>query len=602
MNDPNRNLLFARAVAEELSRSGVRAVAIAPGSRSGPLALACARQPGLTVFVHLDERSAAFFALGHAKASGAPAAVLTTSGTAAANLLPAAVEARNARVPLVLLTADRPPELRGCGAHQTIDQVRLFGSHALATAELPLPEATGPVLRAARATVCRLVDAAQGPPAGPVHLNVAFREPLDPRPVAGDVPPDLEARDPLAFRGRPGAPFVRIEQPPAEAQAAGAAARFVELARGAARGLIVCGPEAHAPGLATAVGALARASGYPVLADPCSNVRAGAPAGVAVISAYDAILRSERFAAAHAPDLIVRLGAAPVSKALERFVDRHRDRARLAVVDPAPGRVDEPMHLGAEVLRAEPADFARLAAAALAAAGPPPGDPGFADAFERADRRARAALESAAGAAFFEAGIVRALSRALPAGAVLFAGNSLPVRELDSFLPAGERPLHVLANRGASGIDGVVSSALGAVAAGGGAPGALLVGDLSLLHDAGGLLAARRYELPLAIVCIDNDGGGIFSYLPVRENAPAADFEALFATPHGLDLEALARLHGLSFERPEGGEAALEAALGRALARGGPSLVLVEVDREKSAALHRSAWEAAVRAVEGDRA
>jgi 2-succinyl-5-enolpyruvyl-6-hydroxy-3-cyclohexene-1-carboxylate synthase len=581
-------MLWGRLIAEELARAGVGAVAISPGSRSGPIALACAAEPGLRTLVHLDERAAGFLALGYARASRAPAAVLCTSGTAAANLLPAVVEAHHARVPLVVLTADRPPELRGCGAPQAIDQTKLFGAFARAFAELPVPEPDGAVLRAARAAVCRLVAAAAGPPAGPVHGNVPLREPLDPRPVPGDIPEDLEARDPLAARGRGRAPFARIVR--ADAPRAGAAAeRLAARATESPRGIVVAGPEDRTPGLAAGIAAFARASGYPVLADPCSPLRAGAPEGVAALAAYDAFLRSERFAAAHAPDLVVRFGGVPTSKALGRYLERHAAAAHV-IVD-ADGLLEDPSHLGAEVLRADPDALGTEAARAL---GRPVAEAGFVAGFLRAEARARGALDEAARGAWFEAGLVRALDAALPAGAVLFASSSMPVRELDAFLPARPRPLRVLANRGAAGIDGVLSSAIGAVL-GAGAPGALLIGDLALLHDAGALLLARRERVPIAIVAIHNDGGGIFEHLPIREHA-AARFEALFATPHGLDFRPLAELYGIEYARVDG--PAFAEAIARALAAGGPSLLEVRLPRERSAALHRVAWEAAVRAVD----
>lgn len=595
--DPNRNALAARAIAEELARAGVREVAIAPGSRSGPLALALAAAPDLRASVHLDERSAAFFALGAAKASGRPAAVLTTSGTAVANLLPAAVEAFHARVPLVLLTADRPPELQACGAPQTIDQTKIFGAFVRASAALGPPEPTGSALRALRATVSRLVEAASWPTPGPVHLNLPFREPLDPRPVAGDVPPDLEARDPLAVRGRPdGAPFHR---PLRDVPSGGGPAveHLAALLAERPRALIVAGPDAGDD--AAAILALARAAGAPVLADPLSALRRAAdvPDGAVLCASYDAFLRSDRLADSLAPDVVIRFGAPPVSKPLTRFLERHSARTRSVLVSAAPG-IEDPQHAGADVLRADPAALARAVAAKLPAT--PPSD--FAAALARAEACARTTIDAAAAGPWFEAGLVRAIDRALPEGAILFAGNSMPIRELDAFLPARPRGPRVLANRGASGIDGVVSSALGAVRASG-RPGALLVGDLSLLHDAGGLLAARREQVPLAIVAIHNDGGAIFSYLPAREAAPETEFERLFTTPHGLDFRPLADLFQLRYTRIDEGASAAAAtaqALTETLAAEAPALIEVRLERNRSVALHRNVFDAVIRTVEAD--
>jgi 2-succinyl-5-enolpyruvyl-6-hydroxy-3-cyclohexene-1-carboxylate synthase len=587
--DPNRNLLWCRALAEELARSGVREVCVAPGSRSAPLAIALADQPELRIHVHLDERCAGFFALGLARTSGRPAAVLCTSGTAAANLLPAVVEAWHARVPLVVLTADRPPELHSCAAPQTIDQMKLYGSHALEFAELPLPEPEPRLLRALRATACRLVERSLGLPAGPVHLNVPLRDPLDPRSVPGDVPADLAERDPAAFRGRPGGPFVRATR--ADPTGAGPALeRLIELCSNAGRGLIVAGPLLPMTGLREAILGLGRATGYPILADPLSQLRAGAPPGSAVLGAYDAFLRSHRLVAELQPELVLRFGAPPTSKSLTQALQTW-SAAGQVLVDPAPGLAD-PTHAGVEVLRADPATLSRIAASRLRT---PPADLKFSAALLRAEALAREALAAAAREAWFEAGVVRGLAEALPAGSLLFAGNSLPVRELDTFLPVSERPLEIHANRGANGIDGVVSTALGALAgAGPGRRGALLIGDVSLVHDMGGLLQARREGIPLVIVVLHNDGGAIFSYLPVRDQTP--HFEALFTTPHGLEFEPLARLFGLSYARTQGPE--FQEAFTRAADSGGPSLIEVRLERERSVRLHRAAWDAAVRSVE----
>jgi 2-succinyl-5-enolpyruvyl-6-hydroxy-3-cyclohexene-1-carboxylate synthase len=587
--DPNRNLLWCRALAEELSRAGVREVCVSPGSRSAPLAIALAEERALRMHVHLDERSAGYFALGLARAGGRPSAVVCTSGTAAANLLPAVVEAYHARVPLLVVTADRPPELRNCAAPQTIDQARLYGTHALEFAELPLPEPQPGILRALRATVCRLVHRATGRPPGPVHLNVPLREPLDPREVPGDVPADLPERDPIAFWGRTDGPFVKLTR--AEAPEAGEAAeRLLESISNAGRGLIVAGPQLPTSGLGEAILGLGRATGYPILADPLSQLRAGAPSGSGVLGAYDAFLRSRRLLAESPPELVLRFGAPPTSKALNLALQGWNGTSQI-LVDPA-GGVADPNHTGAEIVQADPAALCRTVAGALRS---PPADPKFYAALHRAEVRARAALGAAAQEDWFEAGVVSSMAEALPAGSLLFAGNSMPVRELDAFLSVQERPLEVHANRGANGIDGVVSTALGALAA---SPcerrGALLIGDVSLVHDMGGLQAARREDIPLTVVVLHNDGGAIFSYLPVHGQTP--HFEALFTTPHGLDFEPLARLFGLQYARAAGPE--FRDVFTQAVGSGAPALIEVRLERERSVRLHRAAWDAAVRSIE----
>jgi len=604
-------MLAARAVAEELLRSGTAHVAIAPGSRSGPLALACAAAFGDRVSVHADERSAAFFALGMARWMQAPAAALCTSGTAVANLLPAAVEADRARVPLLLLTADRPPELRGCGAPQTIDQAGLFAPFARASIELPVPEPTAPVLRATRAAMGRAVAATRGALPGPVHVNAPFREPLDPRPVEADAAPigALAASDPLAYLGREGRPFApALDARPAALEGA-ATIRLADALAHARRPLLVCGPDAASgPEEALALLSLARAAGAPLLADPLSGLRSVGVVSDNVMPAYDAVLRSERAADALLPDVVVLAGGAPVSRALARFLERSAAAgARHLAIDPG-GRGEDPLHLGTEHLAGDLRALCRAATTSGRDAG------AELDHWRRADAAARASLEASTAppAAFFEGHVVKALEAALPDGALLFVGNSTPLRSSDTFLglaepfmraSAGEprARLRILANRGASGIDGVVSSALGACLASG-LPGALLVGDLSLLHDMGGLLAARRRAIPLAIVVVQNDGGAIFDHLPARAATPGAAFEALFTTPHGVTFAPLAALMGLPYHAVDGTAAdagpRLDAALSRALSHGTASIIEVALPRERSVRLHKRAWEAASRAAE----
>jgi 2-succinyl-5-enolpyruvyl-6-hydroxy-3-cyclohexene-1-carboxylate synthase len=458
--DPNRSMLWGRAIAEELARSGVEAVCIAPGSRSAPLAIAMADQPALRCIVHLDERSAGFYALGIARASRRPVALLCTSGTAAANFLPAVVEAYQARVPLVVLTADRPPELRGVGAPQTIDQVRLFGAHVLAYAELPAPEPRAELLRALRAAVGRLIWQSCGPPCGPVHLNVPLRDPLDLREVPGDVPAELGEADPVAVFGRGDEPFLQplrgIDRP-----CRAEAIHVAEAIRSAACGLIVVGPQQLDPVSAKMIAALARASGYPILADAASQLRWGTPSGTLVLGAYDAFLRSQRFREAHPPELILRFGDPPTSKVLTQYLQANRD-VRQILVDPD-GRLADPTLSGVEALRVE---VPWLCGGAASLLDTPVADGKFVAGFVRAEARARHALDAAAKGEWFEAGLVAELSAALPERALLFAGNSMPIRELDAFLPVRQdAALDVLANRGANGIDGLVSTALGAMAA-----------------------------------------------------------------------------------------------------------------------------------------
>ncbi|MDH3519621.1 MAG: 2-succinyl-5-enolpyruvyl-6-hydroxy-3-cyclohexene-1-carboxylic-acid synthase [Myxococcales bacterium] len=591
---PNRNWAFCRALFEELARAGVRHVCVCPGSRSAPLAACASGHEALRCWSLLDERSAGFFALGLAKASRAPVALLCTSGTAAANFHPAVIEASYARVPLLVLTADRPAELRDWGAGQSIDQLRLFGPHVRWFAEVAAPEASGALLRYARALACRAVDAARAAPPGPVHLNFPLREPLDPRPVAGDVPEDLGARDPLAARGRGEQPYTTVTRgaPTAtQEQVAELAERMASCARGA----IACGPLDADAALVERVARLAQRLGWPLLAEPTSQLRCGPHVGAAPVVAHaDLLLRDDAFAAAHAPDFVLQLGLAPTSKAYRLWLERQPPR-ELVRIDPDAGWND-PSHLTSQLLCAEPNALCDALLAQLPARGASP----WLESFLDADRRAARAVEQLLQAddALLEARAVRELAACLPDDTVLYVSNSMPVRDLDAFLPASARRLRVLCNRGANGIDGMISSALGAAAANPG-PVVLLTGDLALLHDCAALLAAQRLALPLVIVVLDNDGGGIFSFLPVARFGAAVSFETHFRTPHGIDLEPLCRAMGAAFARASSWEH-LRAALKDALTTPRVSVLAVPVDRDRNIAQFH-ALEAAVAAALGAR-
>lgn len=591
----NRNAAFAAALFDELARAGVRHVCVCPGSRSAPLAIAAAQAPALRVWTHLDERAAAFFALGIAKAARMPVALVCTSGTAAANFLPAVVEADLSRVPLVVLTADRPAELRGWGAAQTIDQVRLFGSHARWFAELPLPEPCAELLRHVRATAARAVAIASGRPAGPVHLNVPYREPLAPLVVPDDGAVLTALDDADAGHRRDGRPTLRIDEPTIGADAA-QVRRLFSAMRAASRGVLLCGPDDRDPEFAPALARLARAAGWPLLADGASPLRTGPHvATTPVCGAQDAFLRAERFAERHAPEFVLRFGAPPTSRATAQWLDRHAI-TELRIVDPDGGFRD-PSQRAAEFVRADAVALCHALAAeweqaARSAAGP------WLASFVAAERAAQAALSHgiAAAPALFAPAVVRALGAALPAGAALFASNSMPIRDLESFLPPTTKPLRVLVSRGANGIDGIPSTALGAAAALG-APFALLTGDLAFLHDVGGLHAAKRHGLSALVVVVNDDGGGIFSYLPVAACDASVGFEELFTTPHGVDLAHATALAGGRHVRVED-PSELDAALARGLGEAGLQVVEARIDRDANVAHHRALWSAAIAAVE----
>jgi 2-succinyl-5-enolpyruvyl-6-hydroxy-3-cyclohexene-1-carboxylate synthase len=574
LSDPGQaSLERARALVDGLVAGGVREAVISPGSRSTPLALAFARDPRVQTRVQVDERSAAFFALGVARASGLPPALVATSGSAPAHWLPAVIEASESRVPLALVSADRPPELQGWGANQTTDQTRLFGVHVRAFHAVDGSDPGVPV-RALRALGERAAGETLWPLPGPVHVNAVFREPL--------VPASPDADAPVADReyARPVLPRVAL----APAGVEGLAGRL-----SGRPGLIVCGPGPADPELAGAVAALAARVAAPVLADPLSGLRFGPHDRSGVLTRYDAFLRGAGFRASHRPAWVLRLGGAPVSRVLLEYLGEAAGADHL-LVDPHGGWRD-PLHLARGAVRADPAWLCQ----ALAGAGPGAGPRAWAGDFAAAE--ARTALAARGPGLPAEALVVRTLLEALPAGGVLFCGNSLPVRQVDTWSGSGPRPLTLVASRGVSGIDGQVSTTLG-LAAAAARPTAGLLGDLALYHDMNGLLAAGGLAspadagtgpaaVPVALVVLNNGGGGIFDYLP---QARLPEHRRLWLTPTGLDLSRVAALYGLPFHRlrePAGLRAALEEVLGAPRA----GLVEVMIDRAESTAAHRAYWD-----------
>ncbi len=577
---PNLSLAWAGAAAEELARSGVRHVVVSPGSRSAPLALAFAAHPGLCDHPILDERSAAFFALGLARATREPVALACTSGTAAANYLPAVVEAHHGAVPLVLLTADRPPDLRDCGAGQTIDQVGLYGRCVRFSFDAPSPSAGDEAFRHLRVLVCRAVACARGPCAGPAHLNLPFGEPLAPVVVPRERAA-LRERGALARGGREGAPFTRVDPAQGLLPDEGVLERLAGELSNEPRGWIAAGPLDASPGLAEALQGLAGACGWPVLADALSQLRTGPDAGGWLVDAHDALLRDAGFLERAAPRAVLRFGALPTSKAFRLCLEA-RPGLRQWVVDPAGW--SEPTSLASELVRSDPLLLCRELAKRVR---PRRGDEvrAFRSQWVQAGTVARSALRAALArrSELDEPAVTAALADALGDGSTLFVASSMPVRDVDAFWPPSARRIRFLANRGANGIDGTLSTALG-VARGTEGPCALLVGDLAFLHDLGGLLLASRSGLDLLVVVVDNDGGGIFELLPVAEAADRAVFERHFATPQRVDLARLAAGFGLPF-RTAASPRELEAALAAEASSRGVRIVCARCDRRQARAM-----------------
>jgi 2-succinyl-5-enolpyruvyl-6-hydroxy-3-cyclohexene-1-carboxylate synthase len=580
---------YVGAFVDEMALCGVTDVVVCPGSRSTPLAMLVREHPKLKTWMHLDERSAAFFALGISKATRRPVAVLCTSGTAAANFMPAVVEAKYGQTPLLVLTADRPQELRDVGALQTIDQVRLYGSHAKRFEEMLLPEATPLAVRHARQVADRAVATALSSPPGPVHLNFPFREPLIPAPA--------EVSERRANGSRQTAFADPLESLPG--LDIGGVVRTV---MSSARGLVVCGAiEGSAwcredDDLTFATFDLARRYRVPILADGLSPFRANAGVEETVIDRFDAFLRDEETAASLTFDYVLRIGAMPVSKPLQQFLDRNLGATQMLVAEggtwPDPGRSATEIAWGNGLISASLHDIVesleRWALEDGIALASSEEREAWLDAWRNANETASVVIESELARCdkMTEPLVFRRLAELVPEDAIVFAGNSMPVRDLDSFWPASTKKVRFLASRGASGIDGVVSTALG-VAAASGKPTVLVLGDISLYHDMNGLFAAKRHQINATVIVINNDGGAIFSFLPQAEQRE--HFEELFGTPHGLDFAHAAALYDLEYARPETPDD-FDAAVMESLRSPGVSLIEVRGDRVENLALHRDIW------------
>jgi 2-succinyl-5-enolpyruvyl-6-hydroxy-3-cyclohexene-1-carboxylate synthase len=548
----NPSTAFGVTFADELIRCGLRDVVLAPGSRSTPLAMAFAdadREGRVRLHVRIDERSASYLALGLAKSSGCPAAVLCTSGTAAASFHPAVIEADESGVPLLVLTADRPPELRASGANQTVDQIKLYGSAVRWFAEAGVPQARAGAAGYWRSLACQawaMTSAAAGGFPGPVHLNLPLREPLVP-----DGTPDW----PESLDGRPdGAPWTRF--------AVGEGVDTCVELPWTARGVVVCGDGDYDTGWLLD---LASRAGWPVLAEPSSNARRGANA----ICSYEYLLASGQFR----PDVVISAGRPGLSRPQSALLALRG--ATHIVVAQGPGRwADAPRRADAVAGRVELVGEVRAS---------------WLEQWRRADAAVRHAVNAVLDSddAVSEPRLARDLTRVIGEGSLLWAGNSLAVRDLDFQMPA-RADIRVLANRGTSGIDGSTSAAIGAALAHDG-PAYALIGDLALLHDAPGLVLGPSEPRPdLCLIVVNNDGGGIFSTL---EPAGSPGFERVFGTPHGADIGSLARAFGVPYQRLES-----PADLAKAIQGIGLRLVEVRTDRAFGAALRARLREAAASA------
>ena len=569
----NASLFYAETLVHALAGAGLRDVCIAPGSRSTPLTLAFDAHPDVTVHLHLDERSAGFYALGLAMATERPVALVCTSGTAAVEFHPAVVEAQMSNVPLLVLTADRPPELRHSGANQTIDQVKMYGDHVLWAVDVGLPEAEPPgvALRNLRTTAARALAVADGIVKGPVHLNIPFRKPLEPNSAyTPDFGPSMTTR---IQRG--------VLHP--------TAAQIDELAALLAaheRGVIICGPRCPGGDFPAAVAELARRSGYPIFADPLSGLRFGPhTADTPIIACYETVLNGDP--GWGQPEVIVRFGAVPTSKWLNEWLDKDLPGVG------KPGRSAPQIHIRADgvwsddshrvngYVQADEALTCRALAQRISR-----GESGWTRQLLATEERFWNAASDSLHEEWWDVSAVAALIDALPDGCNLFLGNSLPIRHVDQFARPSGKGIRVYGNRGASGIDGVTSSALGVAAADPETPTVLLIGDISFYHDLNGLLAVQQQKLKnVTIVLLNNDGGSIFRRLPIAGQEPA--FTRLFLTPHGLDFAPVIRMYGLDYAQADNPES-LQTALAASIQTQTPTVIEVRTDGARDEALRRA--------------
>ena len=550
---------YVRRMTSALMNAGVKAVVISPGSRSTPLAYAFATTKELDVYTQIDERSAGYFALGLAKASREPVVLLCTSGTAASNYFPAVTEAHYARIPLIVITADRPHELREVGAPQAIDQIRMYGNHVKYSVDLPLAEANKDIDDYIERHIQRALSVSLTAPIGPIHLNVPFREPLL---------IDFEMEAPLTtFKTR----FTTKESLDDTA-----AEQLTDMLSSSSDGLIIAG-ELPVGLDSYKFWRFAERLNWPVLCDPLSNLRSQVPAHCLqlCIDRYDALLKSELFGEKVIADTVIRFGAQPVSKPLSLYLKKVRPQTMIAV-DESPefrdslGIVTHHIQASVEAVLDLSVNKERTASA---------------KAWIEANEEASLIIEEMAKVSGDEGAYTQMLFHHLPDESDLITGSSMPIRDVDTFFAKTDRDIKIFSNRGTNGIDGVVSTAFGIQAARQRSTW-LLIGDLSFLHDLNGLVVSRFHETDLTIVIMNNDGGGIFSYLPQAESAP--HFEALFGTPTGLTFEHIAAMYDAQYKAVN----TLDEFEEELTKEKDKQVRIIEVftDRETNVKAHRSLW------------
>ena len=573
--DHNEKLTrFTANFIDELTLSGVRHIIISPGSRSTPLAMLCKHHPKVKEWILADERSAAYFALGIAKETGKPAALICTSGTAAANYYPAVVEASLSRVPLLIMTADRPHELRGVGAPQAIDQIHMYGDYVKDFQELALPEATPKMLDYARHRASRVARIAGQGNAGPVHVNFPFREPLIPDLSLPNLWSNNEKAFNMYLEGKKTISKSQLE-------------KLAGILMTKEKGLIVCGPQED-PMLGETIGELAELLGVPVLADPLSQVRIGMHSKTNVIASYDALFRDEALRHSLKPEYILRFGAMPTSKSYRFYLEGHADVLQLVVEHEE--EVREPTNHASTYLFTDSVKLCNDLMTYFEESEEPSD---WLKQWRLLESTAADVVKHIEARVLTEGEAVRTVCETMPEEGAIFTGNSMPVRDLDTFLLPSDKEIRTFGNRGASGIDGIVSSALG-VAAASEDPVTLIIGDLSFYHDLNGLLAAKQYNIPLTIILLNNNGGGIFSFLPQAKETKY--FEPLFGTPLDIEFEKAVTMYGGEFHQVKT-KADLQQKLQSARTNNGLSVIEVVTNRKENVLWHQQLWDSIAKKV-----
>ncbi|MGM0903263.1 MAG: 2-succinyl-5-enolpyruvyl-6-hydroxy-3-cyclohexene-1-carboxylic-acid synthase [Bacillota bacterium] len=568
MNHQEGLTAYIAAFVAELVHAGVKDIVISPGSRSTPIALVMAEHPELNLHIHVDERSAAFFGLGIAKATKKPVALLCTSGTAAANYYPAIIEATISRVPLIVLTADRPHELRDVGAPQAIDQIHLYGHNVKWFVEMSPPEGKDSMIRYARTVCARAAATATRYPAGPVHLNFPLREPLIPN-LDGQLF-ELQERE----KG-----YVDIH----DGKLTLSNETFKSLASALdseKNGLIICGPIDDAEFMEAVVD-FANQLQFPILADPLSQLRSGHHNQELIIDGYDTFLRFEDSKKVLKPEVVIRLGAMPVSKALSTFLTENRDIPQI-VVDGGSGWRD-PLTAATEMVHCDESLFCRTISEYIK----PREHSVYLEKWKSINEHTKFKLSAIRDIPELSEGkLFHLLADMLPENATLFVGNSMPIRDLDSFFFSNKKGIKVMGNRGANGIDGIVSTALGVATVS--QPLYLVLGDLTFFHDLNGLVAAKLFKLNVTVLLINNNGGGIFSFLPQAEHPK--HFETLFGTPLELDFQHVIEMYGGSYEKVHDWDH-YHQVFANDLQASGLRVLEISTDRDRNLSEHRDLWK-----------